>query len=137
MKEGWHNDDYFILFETQEEAKLATARYELANSLPGFVIIGLLGWDDFILSDANSNYYTVPTVPSDKEEIRSFVFPAETMKLESDTRFSNKIKWYIKPIIFDGSPTEKENMVWITHEQHAEAVRFWNTTYREIKNKTA
>jgi hypothetical protein len=137
MKEGWHSDDHFILFESKEEAKLATSRYGVSDHLPGYFVVGLKGWDDFILCDMDSNYYTVPTVPIAKEEIRPFSFPAETLKLKSDDRFSNKIKWYIKPIVFGGSPTEKENMIWITHEQHIEAVRFWNKTYFEIKNKTA
>jgi hypothetical protein len=137
MKDGWHMDDHFILFENQEEAKLATSRYGLSDYLPGYFIVGLKGWDDFILCDTASNYYTVPTIPLAKEDVRPFVFPAETLKLRSDERFSNKIKWYVKPIVFSGSPTEKENMVWITHEQHAEAVRAWNKLYFEIKNQTA
>lgn len=137
MKDGWQNDDHFILFESQEEAMAATARYGLSEYLPGYFVVGLKGWDDFILCDTSGKYFTVPTVPLSKEEIRPYSFPVEALKLKSDERFANKIKWYIKPIVFSGSPTEDGNMAWITHEQHAQAVRFWNKTYFELKNKTA
>ena len=137
MKDGWHNDDHFVLFESQEEATAATDRYGLSNYLPGFFIVGLKGWDDFILCDMRGMYFTVPTVPLSKEELRPYLFPAETLRLQEDSRFENRIKWYVTPIVFGGSPTQKENMIWIAHEQHAELVRFWNKTYFDLKNKTA
>jgi hypothetical protein len=137
MKDGWHDDDYFALYESQEEAIAASARYGLSEYLPGYVAVGLKGWDDFILCDTNAKYYTVPTVPLSKEEITPYAFPAETLKLESDERFEKKIKWYVTPIVFGGSPTDKGNIVWITHEEHAEFVRWWNKLYFEVKNKTA
>src|ERR1022692_108596 len=108
MKDGWQDDDYFILFESQEEAMAATTRYGLSEFLPSYFVVGLKGWDDFILCDTNAKYYTVPTVPLSKEEIRSYSFPAETLKLKSDVRLANKVKWYIKPIVFGGSPPERK-----------------------------
>ena len=137
MKDGWHNDDHFVLFESQEEATAATARYGLSEYLPGLFIVGLKGWDDFILCDSHGKYFTIPTVPLSKDGLRPYSFPAESLKLKADSRFVNQIKWYITPIVFGGSPTQNENMIWISHEQHAEVVRFWNKTYFELKNKTA
>jgi len=107
MKDGRHNDEHFILFESQEEARAATARYSLSDFLPGFFVVGLKGWDDFILCDTHRRYFTVPTVPLSKEELQLYSFPAEKLKLEADSRFENQIKWYITPIIFGGSPTQK------------------------------
>ncbi len=89
MKDGWHNDDHFILFESHEEATAATGRYRLSEYLPGYFAVGLKGWDDFILCDANAKYFTIPTVPLSKEEIRPYSFPAETLKLKADVRFRN------------------------------------------------
>jgi hypothetical protein len=137
MKDGWYNDEHFVLFESQEEATAATLRYGLSNYLPGFFVVGLKGWDDFILCDIRGQYFTVPTVPLSKEELTPYSFPAETLKLRADARFENRIKWYVTPIVFGGSPTQKENLAWITHDEHAEAVRFWNKTYFDLKNKTA
>ena len=137
MKDGWHNDEHFVLFESQEEARAATQRYGLPDYLPGFFIVGLKGWDDFILCDLRGEYFSVPAVPLSKEEVRPYAFPAETLKLKADSRFENRIKWYIKPIVFGGDPTSKENRTWISHDIHAQAVRHWNGLYRELKGKTA
>jgi hypothetical protein len=41
-----------------------------------------------------------------------------------DFRYSGKIKWYIKPIVFDGDPNPGENLTWVNHEKHAQLVRW-------------
>jgi hypothetical protein len=137
MKDGWHNDEFFALYESREEAENATARYRLAEYLPSYLVVGLRFWDDFIVCDSQDRYFTVPTVPLAREELRAYSFPAESLKLRSDAQLSGRIKWYIQPIIFGGSPSKVENMVWISHDQHFEAVVHWNKLYYELKGKTA
>jgi len=88
MKDGWHNDEYFALYENRAEAEAATERYRLANYLPGYLIVGLKFWDDFILCDSEDKYYTVPTVPLVREELRASSFPTESLKLRADTKLS-------------------------------------------------
>jgi hypothetical protein len=39
----------------------------------------------------------------------------------------------VKPLIFGGDPSSHENQTWITHEQHAQLVRYWNDMYRSLK----
>lgn len=129
MMEGWQGDDYLILFD-EEESRSATGRYRLEDSLPGFWIVGLRGWDDFIVLDGEGNTHTVPTVPLDRKYLEAFSLPA-SMSLRSDARFTGKIKWYVKPLIFGGDPQANENLAWLTHEQHAELVVWWNATYRK------
>jgi hypothetical protein len=51
--------------------------------------------------------------------------------METDSRFTGRIKWYIKPVVFGGDPNPGENVTWVTHEQHAELVAWWNRKYRE------
>jgi hypothetical protein len=63
MIQGWHNEDYLILFEEQLESISMTARYGAKTFLPGYTLDGLKGWDDFIVHDTAHNFYTVPTVP--------------------------------------------------------------------------
>lgn len=133
MKDGWFNQEYFSLYETNEEATSATARYELPGYLPGFFVVGLKFWDDFILCDTEGRYYTVPTVPLAREELKAFSFPAEPLKLRADPKFAGKIKWYIQPIVFGGSPSTQENMAWVSHDQHVEVVVYWNKLYRDLK----
>ena len=122
MKDGWYNEEFFALYESREEAERATALYRLSEQLPGYLVIGLRFWDDFIVCNSEDRYFTVPTVPAVREELRPYSFPAEPMNLRHDAQLSGKIKWYIQPIVFSGSPSKAKNMTWISHDQHAEAV---------------
>jgi len=54
--------------------------------------------------------------------------------LNPDARFSGKIKWYVKPIVFGGDAGVGENLVWVSHEEHAQLVKFWNDKYRTLKS---
>ena len=129
MREGWFNNDYWSLCEDQKEAELLTAAYGLAEYLPGFFIIGLKGWDDFILSDSAGQYFLVPTVPLERASLAPFRFPTESLRLESDERFTKKIKWYVKPIRLGGDPSAKDNMAWLSQDEHVQAVKYWNKFY--------
>jgi hypothetical protein len=131
MKEGWLGDEYLILFEGGE-SDTAADRYAVALALPGFDLIGLRGWDDFIVRDQNGNCFSVPTVPFDKKELAPFQMPSGAPNLQSDDRFTGRIKWYVKPVIFGGDPQIGDNLIWVSHEKHAELVRWWNELYRDI-----
>ena len=127
MQQGWNNDDYLILF-TPTEIAHAMAAYALDRYLPGHTVIGLRGWDDFIVTDASGVTLTVPTVPLDLRYAAAFALPGQ-VSLESDSRFDGKIKWYVKPLAFGGDAADEANLAWITHEKHAELVRWWNEQY--------
>lgn len=135
MNEGWLNDDYLILF-SEAEIDDASKKYGIAQSLPGYSVLGLLGWDDFIVRDPSGRTYLVPTVPIDKQYLKGFILP-RTVTLKSDGRFKEKIKWYVKPLVFGGDPDEKENLAWVTHEQHSQLVVWWNNQYRALKQQNA
>jgi hypothetical protein len=137
MKDGWYNEEYFSLAESQQEAMQLTAEYGIPESLPGYFFIGLIGWDNFILSSDDGSYFRVPTVPLVYEELEPYQFPGEKIRMEFDPRLNGKVKWYITPLIFGGSPTDKKNMTWISYSQHAQFVRWWNAKYQELKAKDA
>ncbi|MBU1218771.1 hypothetical protein KKF34_12305 [Myxococcota bacterium] len=137
MKDGWYNEEYYSLAESQQEAMQLTAEYGISESLPGYFFIGLIGWDDFILSSEDGNYFRVPTVPLAHEYLKPYQFPVEKIRMEIDPRFTEKVKWYITPLIFGGSPTDEKNMAWISYSQHAQVVRWWNKKYQEMKLKDA
>jgi hypothetical protein len=126
MIEGWAQDRHFIVF-TDEEAAAATTRYGLSYSLPGYVIVGILGWDDFILRSKTHELFTVPTVPAIAKYLEPFLGELPR-QLEADDR-ARTVKWYVNPIAFGGNPEPSENMIWVTHDQHAELVRWWNKQY--------
>ncbi|ELC0660804.1 hypothetical protein SD340_004184 [Vibrio fluvialis] len=131
MKEGWFGEDHFILFDEKESA-LATEEYCFFNYLDGFQVVGLLGWDDFIVSDG-LKFYTIPSVPIVSEYLEKIHEENLPTDLEHDERFSGKIKWYTTPIVFGGDPNSEENMVWVSHKQHRELVNYWNKQYRKAK----
>jgi hypothetical protein len=134
MKEGWLNDDYLVLF-SEEEVDAISSKYGISQSLPNYALVGLRGWDDFIVQDSRGALFTVPTVPIGKEHIEPFSLP-ENPSLKSDGRFTGKIKWYVKPLVFGGDLKDSENLIWVSHEQHAELVAWWNNQYRALKTKT-
>lgn len=41
----------------------------------------------------------------------------------------------ITPIIFGGDPVDPKNKIWLTRQQHFEAVRYWNRMIHELRNK--
>jgi hypothetical protein len=123
--------DYLILFDESEVAP-ASERYGISRLLPGYQVLGLRGWDDFILRDATGQTLSAPTVPLDRQHIAPFALPKQ-LKLTGDPRFDGKIKWYVKPIVFGGDANLGENLIWVDHAQHAELVRWWNELYRSAK----
>lgn len=39
----------------------------------------------------------------------------------------------IKPIMVGGDPTDVRNKVWLTRQQHFEAVRYWNQVVSSLR----
>ena len=122
MIEGWAGDDYVMLF-SPDEAQAASERYGIADLLPGYRILGLRGWDDFIVEEDDGETFALPTVPCDKSELARFSPPGRD-QLIPDDRFTGKVKWYVTPIKSGGDPAARENITWISLSQHAEAVRW-------------
>lgn len=131
MREGWHRNEYLVLF-TDREVQAASIRYGISDMLPGYQIIGLRGWDDFIVEDQGGEVFTVPVVPCDTKHVVSYELPLTLDELAEDARFTGKLKWYVKPIAFGGDPDLSENLNWVSHDQHAALVRWWNAQYRAL-----
>jgi hypothetical protein len=132
MTEGWFGDEHLILFDEAEVAS-ATNRYGISQSLPGYRVIGLRGWDDFILQDTMGRTYSVETVPAIVEYLKPYTLPPAGSTLSADDRFQGKIKWYLMPVVFGGDPKLGKNVIWVSHEEHAQLVRFWNDRYLSVK----
>lgn len=135
MKEGWNDDSYFVVFD-DDEARLMTESYGIAEYLPGYRIVALRGWDDFVVEDETGQRFTVPTVPLDAKYMAGFDGSDQWDNLESDDRVAGKIKWYIKPTIFGGDPSLGPNLTWVDPATHQQLVRFWNDAYREVLKAT-
>jgi len=135
MTEGWFDENYWALCDDEKEAQQLTAMYGISDYLPDHLIVGLRGWDDFILCNRESQHFTIPTVPLDKQYLEPFDFPAWPMRLEADKKLAGKIKWYVTPVVFGGDPNAEDNMTWLAPEKHAEFVRWWNDLYRQENAK--
>lgn len=131
MDEGWHDSQYLILF-TEAEIPLVSERYGIAATLRGFQLLGLRGWDDFIVRDAAGGVFTVPSVPCISQHLAPFRMPPRGAILARDERFVGRIRWYVKPIVFGGDPSRGENLMWVSHDQHVQLVRWWNEQYRSL-----
>ncbi len=129
MIEGWHNDGYLMIFDSAEAPALGDA-YGIAESLPDYRLVGLRGWGDFIVADSSGAIFTVPTVPLIAKHLAPFELPPAT-SLIRDERFSGRIKWYVKPIVFGGSPSQDDNIIWVAIDKHASLVKWWNKMYRQ------
>lgn len=134
MKEGWIGEDYLILFDESEIAGTVNL-YALSELLPGYHALGLRGWNDFILRDSYGRTFSIPTVPLDQQYLAPYIVPGIPENLSPDERFLGRIKWYEKPVVFGGDPEAKGNLRWVTLEEHARLVRWWNDLYRSAKNK--
>jgi hypothetical protein len=132
MTEGWHDKEYLILFDQPEIDRLGEA-YSFPPSLSSYRVVGLCGWDDFVLQNQDGSLVRIPTVPLDVAYIMPLQFRIESATIQPDSRFTGKIKWYIKPLAFGGDATAQTNMAWLSLEQHIEAVKWWNQMYREIQ----
>lgn len=128
MLEGWQDEHHFILFEERELHEVQF-RYAISVYLPGYEIVGLRGWDDFLVRNQAGGLFTVPTVPLAASQLRSFASLPSPESLEVDERFIGKIKWYVKPIVFGGDPGISENLIWVDHTTHGQLVRLWNEQY--------
>ena len=134
MRQGWYGDDYLILFNDSEASSVSDS-YGISQVLPGFKVIGLRGWDDFILQDSKGATYSVPTVPAIPTHLSAYALPPAGSTLAPDDRFQNKIKWYVKTVVFGGDPQLGANVVWVSHDEHAQLVKYWNGQYHSPKSK--
>jgi hypothetical protein len=132
MIEGWQGEDFLILFDEAEAAKFSL-QYELSKYLDGYEIVGLKGWDDFIVKGKLGELAVVPTVPLAAEYLTPLKLSIDYRQVKPDGRFCGKVKWYTKPLIFGGDARIGNNMIWVTLEQHAQLVKWWNDLYRKMK----
>ena len=135
MKQGWSGDDYLIVFDAAESERMTEA-YGIRDFLPDATIIAIHGWDDFIIRNAKGQLFQVPTLPLDTLHMTAFRRKLNIANLVADSRFTDKVKWYVNPIVFGGDPEIGDNIIWIDLETHQELVRWWNRKYADVTVKT-
>jgi hypothetical protein len=134
MAEGWLNFDYVVLF-SEDVRTTRTLEYKIAKFLPGYTLVGLFDWDYLLVTDAEDQMYTVPSLPLDISMLSAFSLP-EDLTLEVDDRYTGKIKWYLKPLALGGNPYDVRNLAWVSVSLHADLVVWWNEKYKKIIKHT-
>ncbi len=132
MIDGWHGNDYVVLFDAAEATALS-ARYGIGKHLAGYTIAGLLGWDDFIVKNNDGRYWTVPTLPCSAKHLAPLKLAIDAERMVADERLRGKVKWYTKPLVLGGSATDESNAIWVTLDQHVELVKWWNDRYQQLR----
>jgi cell wall assembly regulator SMI1 len=149
--DGFIGTGYFILWRAEELCKFNDG-YEVSKYAPGLVLFGSNGGGDGFAFDTRASPYRVMQVPfvgmSRADEFRVAGSFAELLmrqrekKAHSSQRSSKsnptlrgKEMFEIKPIILGGSPTDPENKVALTRDQHMEVVRYWNKLVSNLRNQ--
>lgn len=132
MIEGWHDEDYLNLFDEAESGRMGRL-YALGDSFADYQIPGLIGWDEFILCDSRGELFRVSTVLAVVGDMKPLTIEIDPLRVVPDARFTDRVKWYVRPIVFGGNPERGDNIAWITLDQHVELVRWWNSKYAEMK----
>lgn len=130
MTEGWSGDDISSSFR-RPRYQITRTVMGIAEMLPGYDILGLIGWDDFLVRDGAGATFRLPTVPCHRQHLEPLQAP-DPASLVADSRFKGKNKWYLTPIVFGGDPNPGSNLTWVDHDKHAPLVRWWNAKYREL-----
>ncbi len=54
---------------------------------------------------------------------------------DGEPSLAGKEIFEIKPVILGGSPTDPENKVALTREQHIQTVRYWNKVVSDLRRE--
>ena len=130
--EGWIDDEYFSMF-SEQFAKAFSLQCHFAHFLPGMSLVGLRSWDEFIAVGDGNKVYAVPTVLLSVTYAQPFTMP-DISRLEPDRRYTGRVKWYVKPLLFGGRADEPSNVTWISYEEHAELVAYWNAMLANLSH---
>ena len=61
--------------------------------------------------------------------------PSSKRLRSSDGELRGREIFEITPIILGGSPTDPQNKVTLSREQHIQAVRYWNLVFASLRQK--
>ena len=101
MREGWLDDEYLILFE--ERSASFEKDYGFSYLLPGFRLIGIHGWDEFLVEDKGRNLFTVPTVPLLRKHLAPFKFEKSLETSSPMIRFVERLSGMSRRLFLAGT----------------------------------
>jgi len=141
QREGWLGEEYVRIYADADRARIA-GLYDFKQFLPGFQPWGSWGLDALCLGP-DSRLFAIDWIPLEESFAREkyasvAAFEEGIARLREATaeyEHFQKEMHFVKPIIFGGDPAEMPVM--LDQATHAEVCRFWNATYRRLKNQVA
>lgn len=147
--EGFIGEKYLILWRAEELSNFNEG-YEVSKYAPGLVMFGSTGGGDGFAFDTRTSPHRVMQVPfvgmrTDDEfyvagsfselllQMRQTMKHSSKLGRKGDTRSRGKEIFEIKPVLLGGSPTDLENKVILTRDQHMELVRYWNEVVSDLR----
>lgn len=152
--EGFIREAYMMLWRVEELAELNKA-YQVAEYAPDLLVFGSNGGGEAFAFDRRSDPMAVVAVPFVGMEIglanvvganfsefipASFLHdpastenPREGQRVRQVDRFGKEI-FEIHPVILGGSPNDLQNKALLNRQQHIDAVRYWNSLIRDLRN---
>jgi hypothetical protein len=139
QREGWIDDEYVRIYAASNRQYLAKL-YDFPTFLPGYEPWGSWGLDALCLG-SDSRLYVLDWIPLEKSFLKEryasvAAFEEGIARLHDATpayEYYQKEIHFVQPLIFGGDP--KIAPVMVDQTTHAEACRFWNKTYRELKDR--
>ena len=137
--EGLIDDQYLRLYDPEHWDRI-NEEYNSEAFISGYKIIGSSD-DEAICLGEDEAVYKIPFIPMNVESaeklydgLNDMQKATETFMKEADESYKNYglELHFIKPIVFDGSPTDPKNRTFVPQPEHAKLCVFWNETYFRI-----
>jgi hypothetical protein len=141
QREGWLGDNYVRVYAPSDRQRISRL-YDFSAFLPGYEPWGSWGLDALCLGP-DSRLYLIDWIPLDESIRRECyasiaAFEQDLILVEEFTsayeHFQKEVH-FVEPLAFGGDP--KAKLMMVDQAVHAELCRFWNQTYRRIKNQVA
>ena len=141
QREGWIGNDYVRIYAAADRHRIAKL-YDFPTFLPGYEPWGSWGLDALCLGP-DSHLHVLDWIPLERSFLKVryasvAAFEEDVARLhEATTAYEHfqKEVHFVQPLVFGGDP--KVAPVMVDQATHAEACRFWNKTYRELKARGA
>jgi len=140
QREGWLGEEYVRIYADTDRGRIA-GLYDFPNFLPGYEPWGSWGLDVLCLGP-DLRLYTIDWIPLEesfrKERYASVaVFEKDIARLhEAPSAYEHfqKEVHFVHPLALGGNPQAAPVM--IDQATHAEACRFFNKVYAQVKKQT-
>jgi hypothetical protein len=117
-------------------------RYEVAQYLPGYLLIGSDAALEGIFVAPDRQVVKIPFIPLSAQYAKPLFSSVEQFRTEFDRTFRtdsnypfDRTRMAVHPIALGGSPTEPANFKDVPDDIHVKATVYWNKFYADASQK--